>query len=64
MPFIQCHIKPGLSAEQKHRLMQDLTEATHVTLGSDPKFVTVVIYEHDAPNMKEIDYVDPYVKKR
>jgi 4-oxalocrotonate tautomerase/trans-3-chloroacrylic acid dehalogenase beta subunit len=60
MPLIQCHIKRGLSPEQKDQLMRDLTEATHITLGADPKFVAVVIHEHDASNIKEIDYVSPY----
>lgn len=59
MPLIQCHIKRGLSPKQKHKLMQDLTEATRVTRGADPKFVTVVIHEHDASNLKEIDYASP-----
>jgi phenylpyruvate tautomerase PptA (4-oxalocrotonate tautomerase family) len=40
--------------------MRELTEATQVTLGSDPKFVNVVIHEHDASNIKQIDYVSPY----
>jgi 4-oxalocrotonate tautomerase/trans-3-chloroacrylic acid dehalogenase beta subunit len=59
MPLIQCHIKPGLSSGQKHELMQDLTEAMRVTLGSDPKFVTVIIHELDDSNIKEINYVPP-----
>lgn len=59
MPLIQCHIPRGLSPKQKHALMQDLTEATRLTLGADPKFVTVVIHEHDASSIKEIDYVPP-----
>jgi 4-oxalocrotonate tautomerase len=60
MPRIQCHIKRGLSPEQKHKLMRELTDATQATLGADPKFVTVVIHEHDASNIKEIDYTSPY----
>jgi 4-oxalocrotonate tautomerase len=60
VPLIQCHITRGLSPEQKHELMRELTEATQVTLGSDPKFVNVVIHEHDASNIKQIDYVSPY----
>jgi 4-oxalocrotonate tautomerase family enzyme len=59
MPLIQCHIKRGLSPGQKHGLMQDLTEAMRVTLGSDPKFVTVILHELDDSNIKEIDYVAP-----
>lgn len=39
--------------------MRDLNEATRVTLGADPKFVTVVIHEHAASNLKEIDYASP-----
>lgn len=59
MPLIQCHITRGLSSEQKHGLMQDLTEALQVTLGSDPKFVMVVVHEHEESNIKDIGYVPP-----
>lgn len=59
MPLIQCHIKHGLSDRQKHRLMRELTEATQLTLGADPKYVTVVIHEHDASTLKAIDYTYP-----
>jgi phenylpyruvate tautomerase PptA (4-oxalocrotonate tautomerase family) len=60
MPLIQCHIATRLSPEQKHGLMRDLTQATHLTLGTDPRFVTVVIHEHDASTMKGLDYVSPF----
>ena len=59
MPLIQCHIKPGLSSEQKRELMRDLAEATHLTLGAHPRIVTVIIHEHHESNIKELDYALP-----
>jgi 4-oxalocrotonate tautomerase len=56
MPLIQCHIKRGLSDAQKHTLMRELAHATHSALDVDPAHVNVVVLEHDASTLKEIDY--------
>ncbi|WP_457097423.1 tautomerase family protein [Lysobacter sp. P5_B9] len=57
MPLIQCHLSTPLSTEQKRSLVTDLVEATVNTLNADPKTITVILHEHQAPNIRELDFV-------
>lgn len=45
MPFIQVTMLEGRTTEQKHELMQRLTDAVVESIGSDPARVRVAIYE-------------------
>ena len=45
MPFIQVTMMEGRTVEQKHELMQRLTDAVVESIGSDPSRVRVAIYE-------------------
>ena len=51
MPFIECHIKTGLSQERREDLMRDIIQVTHDAIGSDPKIINVIIHEHQAANI-------------
>ncbi len=51
MPFIECHIKAGLSQERREDLMRDIIQVTHDAIGSDPKIINVIIHEHPASNI-------------
>jgi 4-oxalocrotonate tautomerase family enzyme len=51
MPFIECHIKSGLSQERREALMRDIIQVTHDSIGSDPKIINVIIHEHQASNI-------------
>ncbi|WP_442808341.1 tautomerase family protein [Trinickia soli] len=51
MPFIECHIKQGLTRERRERLMRDIIQITHDSIGSDPKIINVIIHEHPAENI-------------
>jgi 4-oxalocrotonate tautomerase len=51
MPFIECHIKEGLSHERREKLMRDIIQVTHESIGSDPKIINVIIHEHPAGNI-------------
>ncbi|MEM5370531.1 tautomerase family protein [Paraburkholderia azotifigens] len=51
MPFIECHIKKGLSHERREQLMRDIIQVTHDSIGSDPKIINVIIHEHPAENI-------------
>lgn len=45
MPFIQVTMMEGRTVDQKHELMQRLTDAVVESVGSDPSRVRVAIYE-------------------
>ncbi|QID17354.1 4-oxalocrotonate tautomerase [Nitrogeniibacter mangrovi] len=51
MPFIECHIKQGLTRERREELMRDIVQVTHDSIGSDPKIINVIIHEHPAENI-------------
>ncbi len=51
MPFIECHIKAGLSEQRREDLMRDIIQVTHDSIGSDPKIINVIIHEHPAGNI-------------
>ncbi|ACC75488.1 tautomerase family protein [Paraburkholderia phymatum] len=51
MPFIECHIKKGLSQARREQLMRDIIQVTHDSIGSDPKIINVIIHEHPAENI-------------
>ncbi|CDY78461.1 hypothetical protein BGLT_01332 [Caballeronia glathei] len=51
MPFIECHIKSGLSQERRVQLIRDIIQVTHDAIGSDPKIINVILHEHPAGNI-------------
>jgi phenylpyruvate tautomerase PptA (4-oxalocrotonate tautomerase family) len=51
MPFIQCHIRQGLSESRRAKLIGDIVQATHEAIGSHPKIINVLLTEHPAVNM-------------
>jgi 4-oxalocrotonate tautomerase/trans-3-chloroacrylic acid dehalogenase beta subunit len=58
MPFIECHITAGLSAECRNKLMHDIIQVTHDAIGSDPKIINVVLHEHPAGNLSVSSRID------
>lgn len=51
MPFIECHIKAGLTQERRTQLIRDIIQVTHDSIGSDPKIINVILHEHPAENI-------------
>ncbi len=51
MPFIECHVKAGLSAARREQLMRDIIQVTHDAIGSDPKIINVILHEHPQENI-------------
>ena len=51
MPYIECHIATGLTKARKTQLIRDIVEVTHESIGSDPKIINVLLFEHPADNM-------------
>jgi 4-oxalocrotonate tautomerase/trans-3-chloroacrylic acid dehalogenase beta subunit len=51
MPFIECHIKVGLTQERRTQLIRDIIQVTHDSIGSDPKIINVILHEHPAANI-------------
>ena len=51
MPYIECHIATGLTKARKTQLIRDIVKVTHESIGSDPKIVNVLLFEHPADNM-------------
>lgn len=51
MPFIECHIKAGLSPARREQLIRDIIQVTHDSIGSDPKIINVIVHEHPAVNI-------------
>lgn len=51
MPFIECHIKTGLTPERREQLIRDIIQVTHDSIGSDPKIINVILHEHPAENI-------------
>ena len=51
MPYIECHIAAGLTKERKTQLIRDIVQVTHEFIGSDPKIINVLLFEHSADNM-------------
>lgn len=45
MPLVQLHILEGRSAEVKKRVIEEVTEALHRSLGAPRENIRVVIYE-------------------
>ena len=58
MPFIECHISAGLTPERRSRLMRDIIQVTHDSIGSDPKIINVVLHEHPAGNLSVSSRID------
>ena len=51
MPYIECHIATGLTKACKTQLIRDIVKVTHESIGSDPKIINVLLFEHPADNM-------------
>ncbi len=51
MPYIECHIAAGLTETRKTELIRDIVKITHESIGSDPKIINVLLFEHPAGNM-------------
>ncbi len=51
MPYIECHIAAGLTKARKTQLIRDIVKVTHKSIGSDPKIINVLLFEHPADNM-------------
>jgi 4-oxalocrotonate tautomerase family enzyme len=51
MPYIECHIAAGLTKARKTQLIRDIVKVTHESIGSDPKIINVLLFEHPADNM-------------
>lgn len=57
MPLIQCHLGKRLSPPERQALIGELVQATTGALGSDPKTVSVILHEHDASSLRELNFV-------
>jgi len=57
MPLIQFHLSTVLTPDAKQLLVAELIEAKTTTLGADPKAITVILQEHPASNIRELDFV-------
>jgi len=51
VPYIECHIATGLTKARKTQLIRDIVKVTHESVGSDPKIINVLLFEHPADNM-------------
>src|ERR1700733_12332810 len=51
VPFIECHIKTGLTLERREQLLRDIIQVTHDSIGSDPKIINVILHEHPPENI-------------
>ena len=51
MPYIECHIATGLSMARRTQLVRDIVNVTHESIGSDPKIINVLLFEHPADHM-------------
>jgi 4-oxalocrotonate tautomerase family enzyme len=51
VPYIECHIATGLTKARKTQLIRDIVKVTHESIGSDPKIINVLLFEHPAGNM-------------
>jgi 4-oxalocrotonate tautomerase family enzyme len=51
MPYIECHIAAGLTKVRKTQLIRDIVKVTHESIGSDPKIINVLLFEHPVDNM-------------
>jgi 4-oxalocrotonate tautomerase/trans-3-chloroacrylic acid dehalogenase beta subunit len=51
VPYIECHIATGLTNARKTQLIRDIVQVTHESIGSDPKIINVLLFEHPAGNM-------------
>ena len=41
----------GLTKARKTQLIRDIVQVTHESIGSDPKIINVLLFEHPADNM-------------
>jgi 4-oxalocrotonate tautomerase/trans-3-chloroacrylic acid dehalogenase beta subunit len=48
VPYIECRIAAGLTKARKTQL---IVTVTHESIGSDPKIINVLLFEHPADNM-------------
>jgi 4-oxalocrotonate tautomerase family enzyme len=59
MPMIQCDIRRGRTAEQRHRLIRDLAEIIHEVTGAPMETITAVVRELPGPNTYEAGEPSP-----
>jgi 4-oxalocrotonate tautomerase family enzyme len=53
MPYIQCHLQPGLSRAQKQSMMAEISEALQTHLGSPKPYIHISIREFSADEFTE-----------
>ena len=58
MPYIQCNIQSGLSAEKKRNLALELTKAVHESLGPPIQYIHVAVTETPSRQFVESGQVD------
>jgi 4-oxalocrotonate tautomerase family enzyme len=58
MPYIQCNIQSGLSAETKRQLALELTRAVHESLGSPIQYIHVAVTETPTGQFVESGQID------
>ena len=58
MPYIQCNIQSGLSAEKKRNLALELTKVVHESLGSPIQYIHVAVTETPSGQFVESGQVD------
>jgi 4-oxalocrotonate tautomerase family enzyme len=58
MPYIQCNIQSGLSAEKKRNLALELTRAVHESLGSPIRYIHVAVTETPTGQFVESGQID------
>ncbi len=58
MPYIQCEVQAGMSAEQKSRLAKELRRVTNEALGAPDPYIYVVVREAPATQFVEAGEVN------
>jgi 4-oxalocrotonate tautomerase family enzyme len=58
VPFIECHITVGLTQDRRNKLIRDIIQVTHDSIGSDPKIINVVLHEHPTGNLSVSSRID------
>ncbi len=51
MPQLYCNIPAGVPAEKKKVMLEEIVQATHEAVGSDPTIINVIVYEIEPQNL-------------
>ncbi len=51
MPQLYCNIPAGVPAEKKKAMLEEIVQATHEAVGSDPTIINVIVYEIEPQNL-------------